>query len=166
MVPQAVLLLHNAVHMQASKEPWPGQVDHMVDYVAGQLAPSVALAALRQGGVTITRKELLEKVCDGGIARRSAEEKKQVEKYENARKIGKATILSAIKAASLQKDDPDVLLLTQQWKSVAETLLVGVTYNDIFAAEAEIIELAKKMMDALVRVRRIGRTRPATEMQQ
>jgi hypothetical protein len=152
--------------MQANKDTWPGQVDHMVDYVAGQLAPSVALAALRQGGVTITRKELLKKVSDGGIARRSTEEKKQVEKYENARKIGKATILDAISAASLGHDNPDVVLLTQQWKSVGETLLLGVTYNDIFAAEAAIIELAKEMMDALARVRRLGRKRPAMEMQQ
>ena len=139
--------------MQASGGQWPGSVAHMRDYVAGQLAPSVALAALREGGVTITRQELLTKVKAGGIARREPAEAAQVDKYEAARTTGKTNIAQAIAAAKLPPDHSDVILLTQAWKRIGETLLKGITYNDIFAAEAAVAELATEMECALVRVR-------------
>lgn len=126
----------------------------------------MALAALRQGGVNITRKELLQKVSDGGIARRSSDEQKQVQKYEKARITGKAAIQAAISATNLPSDNEDVIILTQQWKSIGETLLKGVSYNDIFTAEAAVVALAKRMMEALTRVRRLARKRPSTALQQ
>ena len=73
--------------------------------------------------------------------------------HETARTTGKMKIAQAIAAAKLPSDHSDVLLLTQAWKRIGETLLKGTTYNDIFAAEAAVAELAAEMECALVRVR-------------
>lgn len=116
--------------------------------------------------MNITRSQLLEKVKDGGIARRSSSEAAQVAKYEAARVRGKAEIVLAIKKSKLSATHKDVQTLTEEWKTIASDLLRGSNYSDIFTAESQIEALAPKMVEALKRVRAsCNRKRTFTEAQ-
>lgn len=128
----------------------PGETGSAIwfDYLVGQLAPSVALAALRQGGVIVSRTELLGKVREGGIARHDGKATQLVAKYDGARKKGAARIKLAIVNGG-KRHPMAVSTIKDAWKIIGDKLLKGVDMDCIFAAEDELHTLATRVAKAV-----------------
>lgn len=132
--------------------PSPGQLKFWEDYLVGQLAPAVAIAALARGGVSVTRQELLAKLKMGGLAKRSDCERKLVERYDKARQNGTKRIRTALKTPYRSCHAAERHLLKSGWKTVGVELLSGADANDIFKAEAALHKLAPRLFYAVHRI--------------
>ena len=127
------------------------------DYLAAKLGPQIALFALKHGGVTVTKSELLQKVKDGGAALYDSRQAALVAHYEAALGKGDQVIAAALRKAGRRASRKDVVLVQTCGQDLVHLALKGVSWGDVYQIADLISERAVELGRAVRRLKSTGR---------